>query len=198
MARELNHRLTATDARFLYFEKPGEAMNTGGCLIYDGHISTEEFVRLFAERLHALPRYRQRVVFPPFGLAHPTWEDDPEFDLKNHVEEVTLPAPGDDLTMSSVGGEFFARLMDRRHPLWQVLLIQGRPDGNTAMLWKLHHAMVDGMSGVDVTMVIHDLKPTGDPRPPAPGVWTPRPLPDAIAQMQESVRGRSRARWAGR
>jgi diacylglycerol O-acyltransferase / wax synthase len=198
MAPELNQRLTPADARFLYAEKPSEAMNTGGCLVYDGHISGDEFVRMFDRRLDQLPRYRQRVVFPPFALAHPAWEDDPRFDLANHVEEVTLPAPADDLTLSAVGGEFLAGVLDRRHPLWKVVLLQGRPDGNTAMVWKLHHAMVDGVSGVDVTMVIHDLKPTGDERPPLPGVWTPRPLPDPITQMHEAVRDRLTAaagRW---
>jgi WS/DGAT/MGAT family acyltransferase len=190
MPRELSNRLTTTDATFLYAEKPNETMNTGGCLVYEGHISGEEFLRLFEQRLHELPRYRQRVVFPPFGLAHPTWEDDPRFDLANHVEEMTLPAPADDLTMSAVGGQFLAGALDRRHPLWKVVLLQGRPDGNTAMAWKLHHAMVDGVSGVDVTMVIHDLEPEGGPRPQPAGAWTPRPLPDPVTQMQEAVRDR--------
>jgi WS/DGAT/MGAT family acyltransferase len=193
MARELSRRLTTTDASFLYAEKPREAMNTGGCLVYDGHISGKEFLELFAERLDELPRYRQRVVFPPFGLAHPVWEDDPRFDLANHVEEVTLPAPADDLTMCAAGGQFLAGVLDRRHPLWKVVLLQGRPDGNTAMVWKLHHAMVDGVSGVDVTMVIHDLKPGGDPRPHAASTWTPRPATDPVTLMQEAVRDRMTA-----
>src|SRR5512146_3049574 len=99
MARELNHRLTSTDAAFLYVEKPSEAMSIGGCLVYDGHIPAAEVFRVMSQRMHELPRYRQRVVFPPFGVAHPTWEDDPEFDLVNHIEETTLPAPADELTM---------------------------------------------------------------------------------------------------
>jgi WS/DGAT/MGAT family acyltransferase len=192
MARELKSRLTTTDASFLYAEKPTEAMNTGGCLVYDGHISGAEFLELFAQRLHELPRYRQRVVFPPFGLAHPSWEDDPRFDLANHVEEVTLPAPADDLTMCALGGQFLAGALDRRHPLWKVVLLQGRSDGNTAMAWKLHHAMVDGVSGVDVTMVIHDLKPEGELRPQA-APWTPRPPSDPITLMQEAVQDRMTA-----
>jgi diacylglycerol O-acyltransferase / wax synthase len=188
MARELNHRLTTTDASFLYAEKPSEAMNIGGCLVYDGHVSADELARVLTQRLHEIPRYRQRVVFPPFGLAHPTWEDDPDFDLANHIEEVTLPAPADDLTMTAIGGEFYATPLDRRHPLWKVILLQGRPDGNTAMVWKIHHAMVDGVSGVEITMVIHDFKAEGDPRPPASTAWQARPVPDAVTQLQDAVR----------
>jgi diacylglycerol O-acyltransferase / wax synthase len=187
MARDLNHRLTTTDAAFLYVEKPTEPMNIGGCLIYDGHVSADELARVLEQRLHEIPRYRQRVMFPPFGLAHPTWEDDPGFDLADHIEEITLPAPADDLMMSTVGGEFYGGVLDRRHPLWKVILLQGRPDGNTAMVWKIHHAMVDGVSGVEITMVVHDFHPEGDPRPPAPQ-WKPRALPDSVVQFQDAIR----------
>src|SRR5712691_7566085 len=105
MAAELNRRLTTLDALFLYVEKPVQPMHVGGCLVYQGHLSRDELVRVMEQRLHEVPRYRQKVVFPPFGLAHPTWEDDPQFDLAHHVDEITLPSPGDDRTLSVVGGE---------------------------------------------------------------------------------------------
>jgi WS/DGAT/MGAT family acyltransferase len=147
-------------------------------------------VRVLEQRLHELPRYRQRVVFPPFGIAHPTWEDDPQFDLANHLHEITLPPPGDDHALSLGGGEVYAQALDRRHPLWNVTLLQGRADGNTAAVWRIHHAMIDGVSGVDLTMVLHDLKPEGDERPPAPAAWVPRALPDPITQLEDAVRDR--------
>jgi diacylglycerol O-acyltransferase len=128
-------------------------------------------------------------VFPPFGLAHPTWEDDPQFDLAHHVDEITLPPPGDDRTLSVVGGEVYAGMLDRAHPLWKFIVVQGRHDGNTAVVWKVHHAMVDGVSGVDIAMVVHDLKPEGDARP-ARAAWTPRPMPDEVSLLQEAVRDR--------
>ena len=189
MTRELNRRMTPLDALFLYVEKPDQPMHVGGCLIYEGHVSRDELARVMEERLAELPRYRQKIVFPPFAIAHPTWEDDPDFDIRHHVDEITLPPPGDDMTLSRVGGEAFAGMLDRAHPLWKLILVQGRADGNTAVVWKVHHAMIDGVSGVDLTLVLHDMKREGEPRPPA-APWTPRALPDPIAQLQDAVRDR--------
>ena len=190
MARVLNRRLTTLDALFLYVEKASQPMHVGGCLVYDGHVSRDELMETMAQRLHEIPRYRQKVVFPPFALAHPTWEDDPHFDLAHHVDEITLPAPGDDRTLSAVGGDVFAGMLDRAHPLWKFIVVQGRSDGNTAVVWKVHHAMVDGVSGVDIAMVLHDLKPGGDARPAASATWTPRPMPDEVSLLQDAVRDR--------
>jgi diacylglycerol O-acyltransferase / wax synthase len=186
-ARELNRRLTPVDASFLYLEKPTQPGHVGGCMIYEGQFSADELSRIMLARLHQLPRYRQKVVAPPFLLAHPTWEDDPDFDIRRHIEEVALPAPGDDRVLSEVGGRLYAGMLDRDHPLWKLIVLQGRHDGNTAVIWKIHHAMVDGVSGVDLTMVIHDLMPDAE-SPVAPEPWQPKPLPDPIALLQEAVR----------
>jgi diacylglycerol O-acyltransferase / wax synthase len=186
----LNRRLSPVDATFLYFEKPEQPMHVGGCMVYEGHISRDDVMGLLSDRLHRLPRYRQRVVFPPFALAHPTWEDDPDFDIAHHVAELTLPAPGDDRVMAEVGGAAYAGTLDRAHPLWGLILLHGRPDGNTAMVWKVHHAMIDGVSGVDLTMVLNDITPRPDP-PAAPSApWQPKALPDPISLLQEAVRDR--------
>src|SRR5262245_14146078 len=142
MTPELNRRLTTLDAGFLYVEKPTQPMHVGGCLVYQGHLSRDELIRVMTERLSELPRYRQKVMFAPFGLAHPTWEDDPKFDPANHVEEITLSPPGDDRTLSVVGGEAYAGMLDRARPLWKFFVVHGRGDGNTAVIWKVHHAMV--------------------------------------------------------
>ena len=112
MARELNRRLSISDASFLYVEKPNAPMHVGSCLIYDGHVSADALARVLRERIHLMPRYRQKVVFPPFALAHPTWEDDPDFDVSRHVREVTLPAPGDDRILSEIGGHAYAPPLD--------------------------------------------------------------------------------------
>jgi diacylglycerol O-acyltransferase / wax synthase len=184
----LSRRLTTLDAGFLYFERPEQPMHVGGCLVYQGHISLDDFTRILLDRLHLLPRYRQKIVFPPFGLAHPTWEDDPDFDIANHVEEVTLPPPGDDVVLSEIGGQVYAPMLDRRHPLWKLILLQGRGDGNTTILWKIHHAMVDGVSGVDLMMILHSL--TADAAPPAPpaAAWQPQPPRDPLTLLQDAVR----------
>jgi WS/DGAT/MGAT family acyltransferase len=189
-AKALNRRLTTLDATFLYTEKPTQPMHVGGSMVYEGRVSLDVLVRALESRLHLLPRYRQKVVFPPFAMAHPTWEDDPAFDIRHHVEEVTLPPPGDDRTLSEVGGQVFAGMLDRDHPLWKLIVVNGRADGNTAVVWKVHHAMIDGVSGVDLTMVLHDLKPDAPP-PAAPSTpWQAQPLPDPLTLLQDAVKDR--------
>ena len=186
----LNHRLTTLDATFLYTEKPVQPMHVGGSMLYEGHLSLDVLVRALECRLHLLPRYRQKVVFPPFATAHPTWEDDPAFDIRHHVAQVTLPPPGDDRALSEIGGAAFAGMLDRDHPLWKLIVVHGRADGSTAVIWKVHHAMIDGVSGVDLTMVLHDLKPDAAPPDPPVTPWQPRPLPDPLTLLQNAVRDR--------
>jgi diacylglycerol O-acyltransferase len=188
--RELNRRLTSVDATFLYTEKPTLPMHVGGCMIYEGHVSLAELIAALEARLHLLPRYRQKVVFPPFGIAHPTWEDDPAFDIRNHAAEISLPPPGDERTLSEAGGAAFAGMLDREHPLWKLIVVHGRSDGNTAVIWKIHHAMIDGVSGVDLTMVLHDLKADSPAPAPPSAPWRPQPVPDPLALLQDSVRDR--------
>jgi hypothetical protein len=188
--KELNRRLTTLDASLLYFEKPKEPLHVGSCTIYEGHLSRDALMRILSDCLHLLPRYRQKVVFPPFGLAHPTWEDDPDFDIRNHVEELTLLSPADDRVLSEVGGRAFASPLDCNRPLWKLILLHGRPDGNTAMIWKVHHAMVDGISGVGLMMVMHDLKPNAEPPVPPATPWQPRSIPDPLTLLQDAVRDR--------
>jgi WS/DGAT/MGAT family acyltransferase len=159
-------------------------------MVYEGHVPLDVLVHALESRLHLLPRYRQKVVFPPFAMAHPTWEDDPSFDIRNHVAAVTLPPPGDDRVLSEIGGRAFSGMLDRDHPLWKLIVINGRADGNTAVVWKVHHAMIDGVSGVDLTMVLHDLKADTPPPTPPATPWQPRPLPDPLTQLHAAVRDR--------
>ena len=186
----LNRRLTTSDAGFLYFERPTEPLHIGSVSVYEGHISRDDVIQTLEERLHLLPRYRQKLVFPPFGIAHPTWEDDPDFDVRNHVEEVELPAPGDDRVLSQVGGRIFAKMLDRSRPLWKIVLLQGHESGNTHLIMMVHHAMVDGVSGVELQMVLHDLTPKAEPPAPPAAPWQPEPLPDQLSLLQDAVRDR--------
>ncbi len=186
----LNRRLTTLDASFLYFEKPKEPLHIGSCGIYEGDLRKDEVIEMLAQRLHRLPRYRQKVVFAPFSVAHPTWEDDDEFAIESHVEEVELPPPGDDRVLSEVGGEHFAGMLDRRRPLWKLILLRGVAGGATALISKVHHAMVDGVSGVDLTLVMHDLKREADPVAPAVEPWQAKPMPDPVSLLQDAVRDR--------
>ncbi len=189
MARtDLNRRLTTQDASFLYLERPTQPMHVGSVNVYDGLVTKDELVRVVLGRLHLIPRYRQKVVSPPFGIAHPTWEDDPDFDVDNHVAEIRLPAPGDDRTLSEAGGHEFARVLDRNRPLWKLVLLQGHESGNTVMLAMIHHSMVDGISGVELQMVLHDLTAKAEPPAPPAEPWRPVPLPDPLTLLQDAVR----------
>jgi diacylglycerol O-acyltransferase len=184
----LRHRLTSLDASFLYAERDTQPMHVGSCMTYEGRLTRDELIRTVEERLHLLPRYRQKVVFPPFGLAHPTWEDDPAFDITRHIEEAALPAPGDDRVLSEFGGALYAPMLDRRHPLWKLILLHGRADGHTAVIWKIHHALVDGVSSVDLTMALHDFAPDASPPTPPARPWTPAPVKDWVTLLEDAVR----------
>jgi WS/DGAT/MGAT family acyltransferase len=111
------------------------------------------------------------VVNAPLRLSYPTWEDDPDFDLDRHVEEVEMPAPGDDRVLSTFVGKLFSERLDRDHPLWRVSVIQGHESGNTVLLMRLHHSMVDGVSAVALVDVLHSVDPDGEgaPAPPCRG-----------------------------
>ena len=183
-------RLTQTEAAFLYGEKPHTPMHIGGCSLYAGHISKEELCRLIESRLDRLPQYRQKVVFAPLNIAHPTWEDDPDFDLSHHIDTISLPDPADDHVISQVCSQLFTTPLDRNRPLWKLTLIHGRPDGDTMVLARVHQAMLEGVSGIDLMLVLHDLRPE-DARLPLPSeTWQPEAIPDRTTLMQEAVRDR--------
>lgn len=188
-SKELNSRLTAFDASFLYCEKPIQPTHIGGGMTYEGHISRDEVIRVLTERMPLLPRYRQKVVFSPYRIAHPTWEDDASFNVHHHVEEITLPAPGDKRVLSEIGGQVYAAMLDRDRPLWTVILCHGYTNGNTVLIWKIHHAMVDGVSSVELITATHDLKPKTEVSN-TEVQWQPRPAPDRLTRMRHAVRER--------
>jgi diacylglycerol O-acyltransferase len=185
---QLNRRLTPQDASFLYFERSNQPMHGAGVAVYAGHMTLDEVTQVIEQRLHLLPRFRQRVVPSPLGIAHPTWEEDPEFDIANHIIEETLSPPGDDRAMARAIANHLVPPMDRSRPLWKMVVVHGRADGNTAVLSMLHHAMVDGVSGVDLTLVIHDLTPAVAPVAPPATPWQPKAIPDALTLMREAMR----------
>lgn len=173
----LHPRLTADDASFLYLERKEMPLHIGSVAVYEGEIPFDSFVRMVDAKLHLLPRYRQRVVPAPFNVGHPSWEDDPQFDIRNHIFEVRIDAPGDDAALRELSGKLFSGLMDRNRPLWSIHIIQGLEHGRSAMLSKVHHCMVDGVSGVGLMSIILDTAP--DIAPPAEKpVFQPPPLPD--------------------
>lgn len=176
MPNNLTSRLSAQDAAFLYLERPNAPLHIGSLGVYEGRIPYERFVAHLDSRMPSIPRYRQRVTFVPFHLSHPTWEDDPEFHIRNHVHHVTLPPPGSDQQLSELTANLFARPLDRFKPLWEAFVIHGLEQERTGILMKVHHCLVDGISGIDLLMAILDISPEPSPAPDAPP-WNPKPLP---------------------
>jgi len=193
MTAEDQRRLSFHDALFLHWEHSDQPMHVGECMVYDGRFSREEIVQLLAARLHLLPRYRQRIVPVPLSLSYPTWEDDPQFALDRHVDELTLPTPGNDLVLSHAGGKLFSERLDRRHPLWKLTLVKGHSSGNSILVLRLHHAMVDGVSAVALVDVLHSLDPAGSGTPREAEPWEPRSLPSTPRVVADAVTERLRS-----
>src|SRR5882757_9979267 len=145
MASSPPERLSAHDSVFLNWERPEQPMHVAECMVYDGHITAADMVRMIGDRMHLLPRYRQKIVPAPFGVAHP-------------VDEQTLPSPGDDRVLSRVCGELYCRLLERDRPLWHLTVLHGHAGGGTVIFLKLHHAMVDGVSSVELIEVLHSTE----------------------------------------
>ena len=182
-------RLTGLDASFLYLETPNNHMHVASTYIYDpGDAQGYSFERVRAlveNRLHLLPPFRRRLVNVPFGLHHPIWIEDPDFDLDYHLRRATLPAPGDKFALAEMAADFMSRPLDRRRPLWEMCIVDGLEGGKVAMLSKTHHAAIDGASGAELTANLLDLSPeTVIHQPP---VWTPERVPSDVEMLAYAV-----------
>jgi len=180
-------RLTGLDASFLALEKDGAHMHVGSVLVFEGPAPDyDSFVAMIERGLHLVPRYRQKLAFAPFGLARPLWVDDPHFNARYHVRHTALPDPAGEAELSSLAGRLFAQQLDRAKPLWEIWLVDTMADGRFALICKTHHALVDGISGVDILTVLFDVEP--DPPEPEPGPpWAPRPAPSGAELLAEAL-----------
>jgi len=175
--------LSARDAWFLYAERPETPLDLGTVYVFEGGsrvpggrgaLGLEETV---AERIHLVPRYRQRIRRVPLNLAHPVWVDDPHFDLGAHIRREVLPPPGDGAQLRRLVARILARPLDKRRPLWEMTLISGLRGGRVVIVNRAHHAMVDGASSVDILTLLLDTTPEGYPPDPPAAPWTPRREP---------------------
>jgi WS/DGAT/MGAT family acyltransferase len=137
-------------------------------------------------RLHMVPRYRQKLAFPPLQTGRPVWVDDPSFNLEYHVRHTALPSPGDIDQLRNLAGRIYSQRLDRSKPLWETWLVQGLSDGRFALITKTHHSMIDGISGVDLASVLFDVTPV--PREVEPEPWTPSPEPTAAELVADGVK----------
>ena len=186
-------RLTGLDASFLYLETPNNHMHVAATYVYDpatgpeGH-SFERVKQLVANRLHLLPPFRWRLVEVPFGLHHPLWIEDPDFDLDYHVRRASLPAPGDDRVLAEFAADFMSRPLDRRHPLWEMYVVDGLAGGKIAILSKTHHAAIDGASGAELTANLLDVSPETVVYPPQDPPWVPERVPSDAEMLTYALK----------
>ncbi len=182
-------RLSAVDAAFLAQEGDATHMHIGGISIFTGPPPEIEAVtEHIRSRLHLVPRYRHKLAWPPFESGRPVWVDDPRFNLAYHVRHTALPAPGDEDRLRDLVGRLFAQRLDRTKPLWEIWMVEGLDDDRFALITKTHHALVDGVSGVDLMTALFDLAP--EPRHEEPeDEWQPRPEPGRAILLASAAQG---------
>ena len=180
-------RLSPLDASFLFVEESTTPMHVGGLMTFDDtpDFDPDRFVAQIGERLAAVPRYRQKIREVPVHLGLPVWVDDPGFELDYHVRRSALPAPGTDAQLRELVGRLMSRQLDRARPLWEIYLVEGLSDDRFAIVTKIHHAMVDGLSSIDVGTVLLDVSPT--PRESPADDWHPAPEPSGLELAADAV-----------
>ena len=177
MAQGHLDRLTSLDASFLTQEGSASHMHVGAVMIFEGPPpSYEDLLAQIRSRLHLVPRFRQKLAFPPIQLGRPFWVDDPSFNLEYHVRHSALPKPGSEDQLKRLTGRLFSQQLDRSKPLWEMWLVQGLERRRYALLTKTHHALVDGVAGVDLATVLFDVTPVPEPAEPD-HEWVAQPEP---------------------
>ena len=185
-----NDRLTGLDASFLHLEDESAHMHVAAVMTFEGSAPHhDEVVDGIRTRLHLVPRYRQRLAFVPLGQGRPRWVDDPHFNLRYHVRHTALPEPGTEDQLKRLAGRVFSQRLDRDKPLWEMWVVEGLDGGDRfAVLSKTHHALVDGVSGIDIMSVLFDTKPEPDAPPPAEKKrWLPAPTPSRAQLLGEAL-----------
>ena len=164
-------------------------MHIGSASVFEGNISAKALIKHIEDRLHLIPRYQQKVVPDPFNIAHPTWEFDEEFDIKNHIFEIKSKKSLSHQDLVDLTGEKLTGMMDRNKPLWELYVVSNLEGDKSAMVSKIHHCMVDGISGVDMMKILFDISPEIQPAPPKPEEQIREPKPDATRAFFDSLLG---------
>ncbi len=184
----MSDRLNPLDVSFLYLEESTTPMHVGGVSVFaipDDGFDYDRLVGLIKQRIAFVPRYRQRIRWVPGHLASPVWVDDEHFDISYHVRRSALPRPGTDEQLRDLVARVMSRPLDRNRPLWEMYLVEGLEGGRFAVLSKTHHAMVDGVSAVDIGQVILDTEPI--PRETPPDTWRPTSEPSRLELVAGAV-----------
>ncbi len=188
--------ISGYDAAFIYSETPKSPMHIASLTVVEGSLDYEEFKTGVANKLHLMQRFRQRLVNVPFNVDYPFWADDPNFDIDLHVQHIRLPEPGDWKTLRKLTASIFSTPLDLRRPLWSIHFIEGItnidqvPKNSVAILAKVHHVMIDGMSGVGVMGLLFSFTPeTKQYEDEKPVPFQPQPLPNDITLLAKSYIG---------
>jgi diacylglycerol O-acyltransferase / wax synthase len=185
-------RLTGLDSSFLHMERAGAHMHVASVSVFEGPVpSHRDFQEHIAARLHLVPRFRQKLRFVPFNQGRPVWVDDPFLNLDYHVRQTALPAPGSEEQLRNLASRIFSQQLDRSKPLWELWLVEGLTGDRFAIIGKSHHALVDGISGVDITTVLFDVEREPSEPPPRPPRWAPRPEPTDLQLLGDALRERA-------
>ena len=187
-------RLSALEAAFLYMESPTTPMHVGSVAVYDGRpwrddsgdLDLARLRRYVRQRLAGIPRLRQHPVWPAGPAGRPRWVDDPDFHISRHVRSVHLESPGTEHQMLLVADDLLMPPLDRDHPLWELWFVDGMQDGRVAVVEKIHHALVDGIGGVDLAVMLLDSEPFPDRSDTGEG-WGPARVPSRIGLFSASA-----------
>jgi WS/DGAT/MGAT family acyltransferase len=169
--------MSVQDAAFLHIENGNNPMHIGSVAVLEGPAPAYgDLVRLIARKLPLVPRYRQKVRFAPGGVGRPVWVDDPHFQILYHIRHTAVPPPGGRDELRNLAGRVFAQTLDRGKPLWELWMVEGLQDGRWAVISKVHHCMVDGVSATDLLTVMFDSTDAPELTPEA-SEWTPESEP---------------------
>jgi diacylglycerol O-acyltransferase len=187
MAQQHMDRLSSVDTSFLTNESSSSHMHVGAIMIFEGPAPTyDDLLDHVRGRADAVPRFRQKLAYPPAQTGRPFWIDDSNFNLEYHLRHSALPAPGSEEQLRRMAARVFSQQLDRSKPLWELWLVQGLTRNRFALVTKTHHAVVDGVSGVDIATVLFDLNPVPEPADPD-RTWAPEPEPSAATLLAKGV-----------
>jgi WS/DGAT/MGAT family acyltransferase len=190
VAQQHLDRLTSTDASFLHQEGPAAHMHIGGVALFEGPPPDfNDYLDHVRGRLHLVPRYRQKLATPPLETGRPLWVDDPSFNLEYHVRHAALPPPGNEGQLFQLAARIASQALDRSKPLWESWLVEGLDNDRFALIFKTHHSVVDGVSGVDLATVLLDLERKPKPPPTDLEPWHPHTEPSGAELVVAGVRG---------
>jgi diacylglycerol O-acyltransferase / wax synthase len=180
-------RMSTLDAGFFFLEHDNVPMHVGSVAVFEGPAPAYgDLVRLLVSKLPLVPRYRQRVRTVPLHLGRPAWVDDEHFEILYHVRHTAVPAPGGDEQLRNLAGRVFAQRLDLAKPLWETWLVEGLQEGRWALISKVHHCMIDGVAGWDLTATLLDASPGAEHPDVLP--WTPAPAPSTTWMIADGLR----------